>query len=371
MIVIGVGAMGAAACDALARRGLRVLGLDRYDIPNTMGSSHGDSRVIRMCYYEHPDYVPLLRRAYADWRELDAFCDASLLNLVGGLFMGPEEDPLIAGSMSAADAHGLPYELITRSQLASRYPQFNVPDHYVALIEPNAGFLRPEMAIAALVERARAHGADVRANTQVLAWGGIGSGYTVDVVGESFSAPRLVVCSGAWTGSLLPPLRERLTVTRQPSAWFEPIDRAPLSLGTLPVWAIADGAGDFYYGFPMAEGEPTMKTAWHHVGQSTEADALDRVVHEREIEQLHRMLSAHLPAAAGAVRRSAVCMYTLSPDGHFIIDRLPDERGVVAVCGMSGHGFKFAPVAGRIIADLVESGSTDLPAGFLGLSRLA
>jgi sarcosine oxidase len=371
-IVIGVGAMGAASCAFLARRGARVLGLDRYAIPNTMGTSHGATRVLRLCYYEHPDYVPLLRRGHELWHELNEGrgpANEPLLELTGGLYMGRPDDAFIGGTLEAARLHDLPHERLDHAALATRFPQFVVPDDHVGVLEPEAGLLRPERIIAAYAARARADGAELHADEAVRSWEADAGGVVVRTDRGSYTAAQLVICAGPWTAALAGELGVELTVSRQLFAWVRPRRPEPLRIGRLPIWGIDDPDGYFFYGFPMHPDEPGLKIARHHVGPPADPDTIDRSIAPEDETDVRLAVARHLPDARGPIESMAVCMYTNTPDAHFVIDRHPAHENVHVAAGFSGHGFKFASVVGEVMADLALRGGTAHPVGFLGLDR--
>jgi sarcosine oxidase len=371
VIVIGVGAMGSAACWQLARRGARVLGLDRFDIPNVQGSSHGLSRMIRMAYYEHADYVPLLRRSFEIWRELESESGQSLLHVVGGLYMGPEMSGLINGSLKAAKVHQLDHEFLGSRQLSERYPQFRLPADHVGFYEPAAGFLQPEDCVAAFARGAIRRGAELHGHEPVESWSADATGARVQTSRREYRASRLVFSGGPWSGALLEPLRIKLRVTRQVMGWFSPPDPKPFEFGRMPVWAIDQPDGSLYYGFPIHSPGLGMKVAHHRPGTPADPDHVDRDIHAADEQPLASFLRQFMPQADGPAVAFRTCLYTNSPDSHFIIDRHPQFEHVYLACGFSGHGFKFAGVVGEVLADLALDGKTDLPIGFLSLGRFA
>jgi sarcosine oxidase len=368
-IVIGVGAMGAAACFHLAARGSRVLGLEQHDVPHALGSSHGETRMIRLCYYEHPDYVPLLQRAYGLWDLLERETGRRLLFVTGGLYMGPQEGDLVAGSLRSARQHGLPHEVLDHATLARRFGQFRLPADHVALYEPRAGFLMSEAAIGAMVEAAMRRGAVIHGREPVRDWSVRGETVTVRTDRGRYQAGRLLICGGAWSGRLLRDLKAPLRVTRQVVAWVWPRRPEPFALGTLPVWAIDRPGGALHYGFPMVPGRPGCKVGHHAPGAPADPDALDRTITAADEETIRPALRELIPDADGPLLSMGVCMYTMTPDGHFIIDRHPHHKQVHFACGFSGHGFKFATVVGEALADLAREGRTSQPIGFLRLGR--
>jgi sarcosine oxidase len=379
--VLGCGAVGSACAYALARRGARVLALDRFDIPNALGSSHGDSRMIRLAYYEHPDYVPLARRAWVLWRELEESSGERLLWQTGGLYMGPADGPLVRESHRAAREHQLAVELLDHGALVRRFPHFRLPPGYAGLYEEQAGVLLSEAAIAAFVHGALAGGAVVHGREAVRELSVEASGVAVITDHGTYRVGRAVVAAGPWAGKLLPVLDElgaTLTVTRQVIGWVWPQRPELFALERHPVWAIEGepgGPGGLYYGIPLLGNRsprPGMKLGHHWHDRAVDPDDLDRRPRPGDEDDFLPALRRLAPAACGPLLSQAVCLYTVSPDSHFVVDLLPGTAGRVAfAAGLSGHGFKFAPVLGEALADLVLEGASPLPIGFLGLGRLA
>ena len=373
VIVVGVGAMGSATCSALARRGARVLGLEQFGIPHALGSAHGESRMIRLCYYEHPDYVPLLHRAYELWHELEQSRSGGpprgLFHVTGGVYMGAPESEFVLGSLRAAEVHGLPHELLDHQHMAERFSQFRLPRDHIGLYEPNAGILVPERVVSTYAELALRHGAVLHGHEPVEGWQAQDGHVSVRTQRRSYSADRLVVCGGAWSSRLLSDLGLPLAVTRQVMGWVWPRRPEPFELGVFPVWAIDNPDGTQHYGFPMLPGGLGLKIAHHFQDGPTNPDSIDRQVKPDDEADFRPTLSRFIPEADGPLLAIRVCMYTNSPDSHFIIDRHPHNEQVILACGFSGHGFKFASVVGEVLADLALSGRTDLPIGFLGLDR--
>ncbi|HEX4795016.1 MAG TPA: N-methyl-L-tryptophan oxidase [Humisphaera sp.] len=369
VIVVGVGAMGASTCHHLAKRGVRVLGLEQFDIPHALGSSTGFSRMIRMAYYEHPDYVPLLRRAYELWHELEAESGQKLLHLTSGLYIGRPDEELIRGSRQAAEQHQLPHELLDRRELTARFPQFTVPDDHVAMIEPNAGFLLPEKVIATYADRALRLGAELHGREPVLDWSSSPAGVTLRTTRATYEAAHVIFCGGAWSDRLLRDLYLNLTVTRQVMGWVWPKQPQLFEMGTLPVWAIGYPDGSLHYGFPIIPDCPGLKIALHAPGPPTDPDRVARDPQPGDEATFRPALQKFLPSADGPLLAIRTCLYTNSPDHHFILDRHPQHANVTLVCGFSGHGFKFTSIIGQIMADLALEGMTNLPAQFLSLAR--
>jgi sarcosine oxidase len=373
VIVVGIGAMGAATCNTLARRGQRVLGLERFDVLHGLGSSGGQTRLIRKAYFEHPDYVPLLHRAYAAWDELGERAGARLLHRTGCLYLGRPDGELIAGARRAAQQHGLRLEALEARDVAAQCGPFRVPQGFAAAFEPEAGYVLAERAVVALVEEALRCGATIAAREQVVQWACERGGVRVRTAsGREHRAGHLVLTAGPWSSALLGDVGIALRVTRQPLAWFWPTASV-----RLPCWAIEDDApgGGLVYGFPMlpleqSTSERGLKIGRHRIGASVDPDVLERTPTAADVDDLRTALRRFLPAADGALLAAKVCLYTMSADRHFVVDRHPAHERVTIACGFSGHGFKFAAALGEALADLATDGRTALPIGLFAASRL-
>lgn len=369
VIVVGVGTMGAAACDALARRGARVLGLERFGVPNAMGAHHGQSRMFRMAYYEHQDYVPLLKEAFGAWQELERRSGVKLFHVTGGVYCGRPEGELVRCSTESARTHGLEFEGLAHAELSRRYPQLVLPEGYAGIYEPKAGFVVPELAVAAMAAEAMKAGAEIHGQERVLDWEVDGSGVRVETDLGEYGAAKLVVTCGAWSSSILGDLGVKLVVTRQVLGWVWPRRPGAFALGKMPVWAVEHGDGSLHYGFPKVDWHPGFKLARHAKGRVVDPDSLDRRPAAEDEHEFRPFLKRHIPEADGPLLSMSVCTYTNSPDSHFIVDRHPEHPEVSIACGFSGHGFKFAPTIGEVLADLALEGKSPRPVGFLGLHR--
>ncbi len=347
VIVAGLGAMGSATAAALARRGARVLGFDRFRPPHDRGSSHGESRVIRAAYFEHPLYVPLVRAAYRHWRELESRSGRDLLLETGVLLVGEPSSELIAGARQSSQEHAVPCESLSHDELRRRYPVLTPAEDAVGLLEPGGGVLFPEACIEAFLAEAQASGADLRFDQPLVSFRATGDAVEVTTGRGTYSAGRLLLAGGAWMPELVPSLP--LAVERQVLHWFEAPDPRPFAPAAFPVFLIEEAGGTLWYGIPdFGHG---LKVALHHHGAPITADTLDRAVHDRDVEPVRRLLRQRLPAADTAPSRSAVCMYTNTPDSHFLIDQHPQAPRVLVASACSGHGFKFASVLGELLAD--------------------
>jgi sarcosine oxidase len=353
VIVVGLGAMGSAAAYSLAVRGLRVLGVDRHQPPHRHGSHHGESRIIRKAYYEHPAYVPLLERAFAAWRELEERAHATLVRRTGGLMMGAPTGELVPGVLESARAHHLPHEVLSSDALAARYPQFRVDPSMIAVWEEDAGILYPEACVRAFLEGARAAKAELRYGEAAQEWTCGPEGVRVRTARDRYSSGALVLTAGAGMGELVAELRSHLRVERQVVAHFAPAsDPAALALGRFPIFCLEEPGGAFYYGVPdLGTG---CKIARHHGGAIGQPADLSRQATDADIADIRDFMDRRLPQANGALNASDVCLYTNTPDFHFLVDRHPRHDEVILASVCSGHGFKFASVVGEIIAELVQ-----------------
>ena len=377
-IVLGTGTMGAAACLELARRGVRVLGLDRSSVPNPHASHHGGSRIVRECYFEHPDYVPLLLRAGERWDELERTARALHVNHAGPivhrcgvLYLGSPGGEVVERSLAAGRANGIECREIDSRGLRERFPQFRVPEGWVGLHEPRAGFVRPERAVAAAAAIARMHGADIREHEQALEWSETPSGVRVRTDRGTHEADSLVITAGAWTPRLSATLGVPLEPQRVVIAWFAPRAPAACDESRMPAFYVDRPGEPGFYGIPAApdQGHPGgVKVAFHH-GTSCDPDAARAPATGEELAALARATARFAPAAAGRILAHATCLYTMSPDGHFVVDRMPGCSRTWVAAGFSGHGFKFMPVLGEALADLATEGATRLPIGFLSAGR--
>ena len=362
VLVLGLGAAGSLTLLELARRGIRVGGLDRGHPPHDLGSSHGRSRIIREAYFEDPLYVPLVRRAYEGWQALEGDSGAALLRVTGGLCLGPAGSTLVAGATASAEQHRLAFERLDADAIRRRFPAHAIPDDWVGLLEPRAGMLDPERCIATALRLASAHGAPLHLGETVRGWTEHRDHVEVRTDRGVHRAARLIVSAGMWMRHLVPALRPHLTVERQVQFWFTPRAAAPpFDPERFPVFLSEVAPGRMWYGFPdVGDG---VKVAWHHgapadvgtrVADDAEgAPAPNRTVSAAEVDAMRTHLATHLPGAAGSLRSTAVCTYTNTPDEHFLIDRAPDSRRVWLASPCSGHGFKFAPAIGEVLADLV------------------
>lgn len=368
VIVIGLGGMGSAATFELARRGQRVLGLEQHSLVHDQGSSHGQTRITRRAYYEHPDYVPLVQRAFERWYDLEQRVGRHLLTECPCLTIGRADSRLITGVQQSAREHKLAVESLSHAELRQRFPMFQPPEDMVGVIERSAGFLYVEECVRAHLDAARALGATLQEKEPVLSWQANRDHVEVTTVKGRYHAERLILTAGPWAGQLLARWGANLRVMRQVAFWFGTRDDKWHRRDRFPLF-IAETPGGHFYGFPVLNSDG-LKVAQHYGAPELLDPALiDRTVHPDDEKPVRAFLRQFLPGVDGDRRRGSVCTYTLSPDRHFIIDRHPEHESVAFAAGFSGHGFKFASVVGEILADLAENGQTELPIGMFRIGR--
>lgn len=364
--------MGSAIAHHAAARGLRVLALERFALGHDRGSSHGLTRIIRLAYFEHPAYVPLLRRAFTLWRALERDSGTSLLHVTGSLDVGWPGSVVFEGSRRSCDAHGLSHDVLDADELARRMPAWRPAADACAVFQPDGGFLVPERAIAAHVAQARAHGATVREHVEVRSWRARDGQVQVTTDDGVLEAGQLVLSAGAWMGAMHRTLAPVLAPERQVLGWFAvaPHARPAFSPARFPVFVLETPAA-LFYGFPEFDVPGFKIGRYHHLHEMVDPDAPRRAVDPRDEVALREAVTAHFPAADGALLRSTTCLFTNTPDGHFVIDRAPDAPEVLLVSPCSGHGFKFASVVGELCADLLVQGGTAHDIAPFRLSRFA
>jgi sarcosine oxidase len=368
-IVIGLGGMGSAAAYHLARRGRRVLGLEQFDLLHERGSSHGLTRIIRLAYHEHPSYVPLLRRAYELWHELERAAGERLLITTGSVEGGPADGETFRGALHAAELHGIAHEVLDAAELRRRYPAYAGFDPATrAVYQPDGGFLLAERTIVAHVNGALAAGAELRYREGAGSWEATDDGVRVTTERATYEADRLVICAGPWARRLVPALGDLARPERQVLAWLQPLRPELFTPDRFPVFLLDVEEGS-YYGFPVHD-VPGFKLGWyHHFREPIDPDDPDRSTRPDDEAALRRFVSRYFPDAAGPTLMLKACIFTNSPDEHFIIDRLPESPQVSIAAGFSGHGFKFCSVIGEIMADLATDGATAHDIGLFRLDR--
>jgi sarcosine oxidase len=370
VIVLGIGGMGSATLFHLANRGLRVLGLERFDLIHEYGSSHGLTRIIRLAYWEHPSYVALLRRSYELWRELERAADEQLLYITGSVDAGPAGSSIFEGALKSSELHGLPHEVLNGDELHHRFPGYGLPRAMQCLYQPDGGFLLPERCNVAHVTQALAKGAEVRFREPVLEWGVRGDHVWVRTERTRYEAGRLVICAGPWASKLVPELAQLAIPERQVLAWLQPIQPEHFERSRFPVFNLEVEEGR-YYGFPRFLVPGFKFGKYHHLGENVDPDTVDREPRADDEKLLRSFARRYFPDGAGPTLMLKGCMFTNSPDRHFILDLHPDHPEVAIAAGFSGHGYKFCSVVGEIMADLAEAGRTAHDIEFFRMDRFA
>ncbi|MEP7322432.1 MAG: N-methyl-L-tryptophan oxidase [Saprospiraceae bacterium] len=375
VIVIGVGTMGVPACLYLAQRGLKVLGIEQFDIPNDHASHSGYTRIIRKAYYEHPDYVPLLIRSYELWKELEYNSGIKLYHETGILYLGEESSPVLQGCLESSRLYQIPVESWSRSKTKEKFPHFQYPEDWISLWEPEAGYLHVNESIQSFYKAALQQGASFQTNEKVEAWTQTENGIEVKTDKGFYLAHKIIFTSGSWTQDHLPNHKLPLTVTRQMLAWLDMSNSAYYSSPHFPCWFVHDPEKGMYYGFPdsnlknQAE-PPGIKIGLHVRGELTSPSTIERSIGNEDEKIVDLFIERYFPQGQGVQRSYKTCMYTNTPDENFILDYLHDtNQQVVLACGFSGHGFKFAPVIGELLAQMVCNESSDLNIDFLRLNR--
>ncbi|GAA2556607.1 N-methyl-L-tryptophan oxidase [Winogradskya consettensis] len=374
VIVVGLGGMGSSAAYHLAARGKRVLGLEKFGPAHDQGASHGGSRITRQSYFESPEYVPLLLRAYELWDGLKQDSGRDVISLTGGVMVGRPESLTVAGSLRSAQQWGLEHEMLDAGQLRRRFPAMAPGPQEVALYEAKAGFVRPEETVSAHLELAAKHGADLHFHEPMTSWETTADGgVRVETASGSYTAGHLVVTPGPWAPELLAELGVPFLIERQVQYWFQPGGGVgPFEPANFPIYIWEDADGSQVYGFPAIDGpDGGAKIAFFRRGVPTTPATIDREVHQPEIDAMAERTRRHFPDLPGTFLRAKTCLYSNTPDEHFVIAPHPGSTSVTVACGFSGHGFKFVPVVGEILADLATTGATAHPIALFDPHRFA
>jgi sarcosine oxidase len=362
VIVIGLGGMGTAAAWQLAQRGAKVLGLEQFRLGHDRGSTHGHTRIIRQAYYEHPDYVPLVRRAYEGWYDLEQRQGVHLLTSCPCLTLGPPAGELVSGVRRSAAEHSLPVEDLSLAEVTRRHPAFVFPADcdMVGVVEHTAGFLYVDRCVTAMINEAGRLGATLLSDEAVLGWQETASGVVVRTASGQHEAAKLIVTAGPWAARLLGTFGAALRVMRQVVFWMSVADPPSFRRDRFPVF-IADTPGGYFYGLPALD-DRGVKIARHYGAPEVDrVEQIERTITADDEAPIRGFVRAYLPGADGPRGGASTCVYTLTPDRHFVIDLAPGSDRVAVAAGFSGHGFKFAPAVGEVLADLAEHGRTAWP----------
>ena len=367
-IVIGVGGMGSSTLYNLAKRGRRVLGLEQFDIPHAEGSSHGVNRIIRLAYYEHPSYVPLLRRAYELWSDIESVTGEQLLYKTGSIDTAPSGHEVFEGSLESCLLHDIPHRVLNHAQINEEFPGYQLPPGHMGLLQGDGGFVLSERSIVAYANAAMSTGAEIHAREVVSGWEPDQDGVRVFTDRGEYTAERLVITAGAWTSGMVPILDDLAVPERQVLAWLQPIDGSLYTPEVFPVFNAYFDEGR-YYGFPVY-GIPGFKVGrYHHLEEVIDPDFAIKTVNSEDEAVLRSAVERYFPKANGTTMTLKTCMFTNTPDEHFIVDLLPANSQVAVAAGFSGHGFKFASVIGEILADLAINGETEHNIDLLKIDR--
>lgn len=367
--VVGLGAMGSAALAELAERGLKVIGFERCHPAHTLGSSHGDSRMIRLGYFEDPSYVPLLQRAYTKWRALEQRANQEILTITGVLQIGLPQSALVQGVLASCEMHGLRQETLEAKSASARYPAYPLEANEVAVLDPEGGFIRPEVAISVQIKRAAEAGALMHFGEVISGIEAGEGGVTLTSAHGKYHARKVIVATGVWIDQLAPQLRGKAEPIRQVVAWYHP--RIPLHAqpDRMPCFIRDEGEGGAFFGFP-AIGRDGVKIGRHlHFRQRLDPDQPNAAVNAEDLALLDEFAAKRLPEVASMRNKAITCRYTMMPNENFLIDFMPGQTDIILCSACSGHGFKFASVIGEILADLADKGSTSLPIELFAFNR--
>jgi sarcosine oxidase len=377
VIVVGLGAMGSAACCQLAARGVSVIGIDQYVPPHPWGSTHGDTRITRLAIGEGREYVPLVRRSHELWRDLERETGTKLLTQPGIVILGHPSSPFLAQTRATAREYEIDHEDLTNAQVRARLPMFAVDGQTEAYYEPEAGYVRPEAAVAAQLELAHRGGVQLQLAERVERWTASPNGITVTTDAHTYGAEQLLLCAGAWIGELFPDGRDIFAIYRQLLYWF-PIRQGYPQLRHMPtfIWDFGGDQGGFvhldgFYGFPAVDGPGGgVKVASESYERTTTPDGRQHPATRPETEQMYeRCVAPYLPWLAPKPLRTVSCLYTSTRGSRFVIDRHPRYDSVLIVSACSGHGFKHSAAIGEAVAQWLTGDQPDIDLSAFSFSQ--
>lgn len=367
--VIGLGAMGSAALSFAAARGAKAIGIEAHFPAHALSSSHGDSRLIRLGYFEDPSYVPLLQRAYQNWRSLEARLRAEILTVTGVLQIGAPDSKIVSGTRASCEMHGLPHDILDKDAMKRRFPAFELEDGEVGLLDPQGGYIRPEAAIMGYLKLAAEDGAALHFGERVVAIEPDDAGVTVVSTTGRYRARKVIVATGAWIAELVPQLKSHAQPIRQVVAWYQPKDGFVAEPKRMPCFLRDEGENGSFFGFP-AIGIDGVKVGRHaHFREPIDPEAPNPPVNDTDMALLDGFAAKRLPDAASFRVRATTCRYTMLPSEDFLIDTVPGQPNVVVSSACSGHGFKFTSVIGEILADLAVQGGSALPTDLFSFDK--
>lgn len=366
--IIGLGAMGSSAAYQLAKKNKKILGLEQFHCAHARGSSHGETRLIRKAYFEHPDYVPLLERSYELWEELENRSHKKLLHKTGLVIFGEsEKSEILQGVKASAEKYRIPVELWDARLCQSKFSVFNIPSHYQGIFEPTGGYLEVENCVQTFCEEAQKLGAQLQFEEKVLSWKKNQDGFEIQTSKGIYFSEKLILTAGPWMAQVLKPIARFLNVHRAPLLWFGSQGKFKKEKG-MPCFAF-DTEDGFFYGFTEKEGR--LKLALHRpLDLVKNPETESREISDSEAQPVMDFVGRYLKGISNKPEKSVLCFYTLSPDSHFLIDKVPDMDGAFFAAGFSGHGFKFTSLVGDVLSDWVTQGTTKNPVEFLKLNRL-
>lgn len=367
--VIGLGAMGSAALSSAAACGAKAIGIEAHFPAHALSSSHGDSRLIRLGYFEDPSYVPLLQRAYQNWRSLEARLRAEILTVTGVLQIGAPDSKIVSGTRASCEMHGLPHDMLDKDAMKRRFPAFELEDGEVGLLDPQGGYIRPETAIMGYLKLAAEDGAVLHFGERIIAIEPDDAGVTVISTTGRYRARKVIVATGAWIAELVPQLKSHAQPIRQVVAWYQPKDGFVAEPQRMPCFLRDEGENGSYFGFP-AIGVDGVKIGRHaHFREPIDPKEPNPPVNDADLALLDGFARKRLADAASFRVRATTCRYTMLPSEDFLIDAMPGQPNVVVSSACSGHGFKFTSVIGEILADLALHGESALPTALFSFER--
>lgn len=359
--VFGLGAMGSAALAHLAARGVKAVGFEKNLPAHGQSSSHGDSRIIRLGYFEDPSYVPLLKRAYENWRALETRLKAEVLTTTGVIQIGTPDSRIVAGTLASCRIYGLAHEVLDRSAMMQRFPIFRLDEEDIGVLDPQGGFLRPELAVMGYLKSAIEDGAVAKFGVEVLRIEHEDGGVVLTTEGGSYRVRKVIVATGSWIAELVPQLRGTANPIRQVVAWYQPHDPYLTEQGRMPCFIRDDAEHGSFFGFPAIDGAGVKFGRHTHFGEPIDPRHTNPPVNDVDLALLDGFALRRMAGALGTRTTSTTCRYTMLPSEDFLIDAVPDAPNIIVCSACSGHGFKFTSVVGEILADLASEGSTDLP----------
>ena len=369
VIIIGLGAMGSAASYYLSKNGVKVLGLDTYEPPHKLGSSHGHTRVIREAYHEGTSYVPIVKKAYELWNELDHEIEDKLILEYGGMYLG-DDGKYLSDAKKSAKKYDIPIKEFSSKEIKEKYNILNPPNNFKGLLENRSGAVFPEKAISNFLSKSINNGSSHNYNEKVIVWEKQSKFYKVETDKNNYFAEKLIFSSGAWIKNLVPSLKLPVKIERQVLFWFDPIkDKDKFHYSNMPNtgWDLDNGME--FYTQPNIENKG-FKVAMHHNGKFISENDLNRESNADDLSIVKNFLEEYIPLANGKLIDSRVCVYTNTPDLDFIIDFYPNDENIIICSPCSGHGFKFTPAIGEICSELVINNAANYDLSEFSIKRL-